>query len=67
MVMIIHTKFNFGDAVRIDDGDIVGRITTISVAGETEGVNYEVTYFHNGEAKTAWCRDWRLNREGVLT
>ena len=60
--MQINTKFDLGDKVRIDGGDICGVITTFSIGGDRQKVNNEVTYCHNGEFKTTWCYDWRLEK-----
>ena len=59
---VIYTKFDFGDKVKMDGGDITGVVTTFSVAGATDLVSAEVTWFHNGDVKTGWFREWRLEK-----
>lgn len=64
--MIVEAKFDFGDQVKIDNGDIVGVIITISLQGDEQKCSYEVSWFHNGEMKSAWFYDWRLTKEGGM-
>jgi hypothetical protein len=57
----IETAFDLGDKVAVDKSDIIGVITSISITHHGKP-NNEVTWFHNGEIKTTWCYDWRLEK-----
>jgi hypothetical protein len=56
----IETIIYLGDKVRIDMATFV--VTTFSIGGYDNRVSNEVTWFHNGEVKTTWCFDWRLEK-----
>lgn len=60
--MVIITKFDFGDRVKIDNGDIIATVIGVWLQGEQQKVTVEVSWFHNGEVKTAWLFEWRLEK-----
>ena len=57
---VFTSKFTFGQKVRVDGGDIEGVVTSFSVQGEAESISVEVAWFHNGDVKTGWFREYRL-------
>jgi hypothetical protein len=60
-MMKITTQFEFGDRVTIDRGDITGIVTAIAVYGTETGIQYEVSWWHQGEHKSAWFYAWRVS------
>lgn len=66
--MVIVSKFRFGDKVRMEGGDIVGIVTTISTTWrESEPLSqYEVAWFHAGVRYSAWMHEWQLMWEGSM-
>lgn len=66
--MIIVSKFRFGDKVRIEGGDIVGVLTTVSTVWRDHEplCQYEVAWFHNGSRYMGWFYDWQLKYEGTM-
>lgn len=71
-IKIDAANVSFGEAVRIDRGDVWGVITAMLVrpaCGEDPVpfdaryyVTFEVSYVLNGEAKSAWIESWRLSK-----
>ncbi len=58
-----QSKWVFGDIVTIDgDRTIKGSVTGFAFR-VTRSPTVEVSYFHNGESKTAWVEEWRLSME----
>jgi hypothetical protein len=54
-----------GDRVLIDsDRSIVGTVTAFCFR-LTRAPTIEVSYFHNGDSKTAWFEQFRLTRAGA--
>lgn len=57
--------FNFllGSKVVIDDGDIAGTITAVSIrkADKNFFISYEVQWFTSGSLQTAWFEEYRLS------
>lgn len=46
-------KFSHGDHVQLRPNDMVeARVTDIHLLGQNSSVEYDVRFFHNGEAKT---------------
>jgi hypothetical protein len=56
----LRSDFDFGDRVRIDGGDVVWSITAFSFQGNAIRCSVEVSWFHNGEAKSGFFYEWRL-------
>lgn len=53
------TPFEFGQRVTIDDTDLAGRVTAFCWR-DTDGHTVEVSWIHNGDAKSAWLPAWRI-------
>lgn len=54
--------WDFGQKVNIDDDQsIVGTVTGFCFR-VTRDPTVEVSWFHNGDAKTGWFEEWRLSR-----
>lgn len=59
--MKIDTLYDVGDQVTIDGSrDIKGLILAVSIRGTGKNVTYDVAWFHNGAAYSAWIEEWRL-------
>lgn len=65
--LIIVSRW-FGDKVRMEGGDIIGVVVTISTTWrDSEPLSqYEVAWFHNGCRYTAWFYEWQLGYEGTI-
>lgn len=56
-----HSQWTINDRVHIDnDTSIVGIVTGICFR-LVRAPTIEVSWFANGDAKTAWFEEWRLN------
>lgn len=62
--MKTYTAYDNGDKVTIDgDKSIVAVVTGITLRGTSEPflTQYDVAWFHNGQANSAWIEEWRLD------
>jgi hypothetical protein len=57
--MDLRAPFAFGDRVKIDGGDVVGRVTSFQFRSDRD-CTIEVSYIHNGIAYAPWVESWRL-------
>ena len=53
--MRIQTKYNIGDAVRVEALDLKGTISRFGY--DRAGLQYEVKYLYSGELKYLWCEE----------
>lgn len=64
--MKLDTIFDIGDKVTIDnDKSIVAVITGLTIRGaipQAPLVQYEASWFHNGNAQQAWIEEWRIEQ-----
>lgn len=61
--MKLEGHFDFRDIVTIDgDRSLFGSITGVQFRTTREPL-YEVSYMHNGDAKTSWIEEWRLQSQ----
>jgi hypothetical protein len=51
--------YGFGDMVKID-GDVVG--TVIGIAAYPHGIQFQVSWWHDGTLSSEWLADWRLSK-----
>lgn len=56
--------FEFGAKVNID-GDKSIQGVVIGICLYPHGIQVEVSWFNNGECRSAWFADWRLSRVAV--
>jgi len=55
------SEFALGDRVYIDkDGSLIGVVTAVQFRTTVSTV--EVSYIHNGDAKTVWVEAWRCEK-----
>ena len=60
--MTFESAWTMGDHVNVDsDKSIIGVVTGFNFR-RTQDPTVEVSWFHNGDAKTAWFEEWRLDR-----
>ena len=59
--MKFEARFSPGDSVRLKDGDssLTATITRICWGG-AGFLQYEISWIHNGDIKSAWVDDWRV-------
>jgi hypothetical protein len=60
--MNFESRWTIGDRVHIDDCSSITATVTAFCFRATRAPTVEVSYFHNGEAKTAWPEEGRLSR-----
>ena len=58
--MTFDAPFTFGQRVYLDDDRELIAIVTGLMWRDCDGVSVEVSYLHNGDAKSAWMHPWRL-------
>ena len=61
MSVSVKFEYDIGDKVNILDVDIPGRVT--SLIKDTNGLQYLIAYWHNGERHSTWLFDWELERK----
>lgn len=61
MTLHIATRFDIGDTVQIDGGDVRAVIISIEIR-PNQVERYEVSWWHNGDVKFAVLDHWRLLR-----
>jgi len=60
--MKFESTLSFRDRVWLDgEGSIEGIVTAFCFR-ETNCITIEVSWIHNGEAKSAWFEEWRLTK-----
>lgn len=57
--MTYESEWLIGDWVRIDGGDIIGRVTGL-MWRQDDDHSCEVAWIHNGVSQMAWIAHWRL-------
>ncbi len=57
---MIKVKFNIGDKVRVDNGDVIGIVTGYTWRNQ-EFISCEVAWFNNGIHYEVWFAEWRLS------
>ena len=60
--MILHSKFDIGDAVMIDaDRSVIGFVVAIRWSRDS-CPQYEVSWMHEGRAEYIYFDEWRLSK-----
>jgi hypothetical protein len=58
-----HSAFAIFDRVTIDgDHSIVGTVTSLAFSRSTQEATLEISWFANGDAKSAWVDECRVRR-----
>lgn len=61
---ILQSRWSFGDRVHIDgDSSITAVVTAICFRPDRAAV-MEISWFHDGDSKSAWIEDLRLTNAG---
>lgn len=64
--MVDPRALKIGDRVIIDgDRSLVATLTAILIRGHLGNITqFEVSYFHNGDSKSAWVENYRVTKVG---
>ena len=54
----VNFKYNIGDAVKVLDIAMMGRVDSLSL--DTNGEMYRVVFWNNGNRNQIWMYDWEL-------
>jgi hypothetical protein len=60
--MILNSKFDIRDNVRIDDDESVRGVIVAIRWSRDDHPHYEISWMHNGAAEFVYFDEWRLSK-----